>query len=58
MVGLIDDEKQITTQWFKDEGDVIVLVGMEPARRRAAAQRDEGVAAPSLGGSRYLKVCH
>ncbi|HEV8419220.1 MAG TPA: AIR synthase-related protein, partial [Candidatus Udaeobacter sp.] len=58
MVGLIDDEKHITTQWFKDEGDVIILVGMEPARRRAGALRNEGVAAPSLGGSRYLKVCH
>jgi phosphoribosylformylglycinamidine synthase len=58
MVGLIDDEKHITTQWFKGEGDVIILVGLEPARPRAAAHRDEGVAAPSLGGSRYLKVCH
>jgi phosphoribosylformylglycinamidine synthase len=54
MVGLIDDEKHITTQWFKDEGDIIILVGAESA----AAHRDEGVAAPSLGGSRYLKVCH
>jgi phosphoribosylformylglycinamidine synthase len=58
MVGLIDDEKHITTQWFKDEGNVIILVGVEPARPRAAAHRDESVAAPSLGGSRYLKVCH
>src|SRR5947207_1135786 len=49
MVGLIDDEKHITTQWFKDEADVIILVG-------AVA----GINAPSynLGGSRYLKVCH
>ncbi|MFL6501304.1 MAG: AIR synthase related protein, partial [Candidatus Udaeobacter sp.] len=45
MVGLIDDEKHVTTQWFKDEGDMIILVA-------------EGVTAPSLGGSRYLKVCH
>jgi phosphoribosylformylglycinamidine synthase len=58
MVGLIDDEKHITTQWFKGEGDVIILVGVESSRPRAAAHRDEGVAAPSLGGSRYLKVCH
>src|SRR6187551_3412028 len=58
MVGLIDDEKHITTQWFKDEGDIIILVGVQPARPRAVGQRDEGVAAPSLGGSRYLKVCH
>jgi phosphoribosylformylglycinamidine synthase len=57
MVGLIDDEKHITTQWFKDEDDIIVLVGME-ARPRAGEHHDEGVAAPSLGGSRYLKVCH
>src|SRR5947208_1740710 len=27
MVGLIDDEKHITTQWFKDEGDLIILIG-------------------------------
>jgi phosphoribosylformylglycinamidine synthase len=58
MVGLIDHEKHITTQWFKNEGDIIILVGVEPARPRAAEHRDEGVAAPSLGGSRYLKVCH
>ena len=57
MVGLIDDEKHVTTQWFKKEGDVIILVGVEPARPRAQ-ERNEGVAAPSLGGSRYLKVCH
>ena len=56
MVGLIDDEKHITTQWFKDEGDVIILVGVEPAAP-AEAHRDESVAA-KLGGSRYLKVCH
>src|SRR5438874_3224551 len=48
MVGLIDDEKHITTQWFKEEGDVILLVG-------AAAINDSGY---NLGGSRYLKVCH
>ncbi|HEY2143266.1 MAG TPA: phosphoribosylformylglycinamidine synthase subunit PurL, partial [Candidatus Udaeobacter sp.] len=58
MVGLIDDEKHITTQWFKDEADVIILVGVEPARPRAENNRDEGVAAPSLGGSQYLKVCY
>jgi phosphoribosylformylglycinamidine synthase II len=43
MVGLIDDEKHVTTQWFKDEGDVIILVG---------EIGDE------LGGTRYLKVCY
>ena len=58
MVGLIDDEKHITTQWFKDDGDVIILVDVEPARPRAEERRDEGIAAPSLGGLRYLKVCH
>jgi phosphoribosylformylglycinamidine synthase II len=43
MVGLIEKEEHITTQWFKNEGDVIILVG---------EIGDE------LGGSRFLKVCH
>jgi phosphoribosylformylglycinamidine synthase subunit PurL len=57
MVGLIDDEKHVTTQWFKDEGDVIILVGsgssigFQPINRQDAESR-------ALGGSRYLKVCH
>ncbi|HEY3659997.1 MAG TPA: phosphoribosylformylglycinamidine synthase subunit PurL [Candidatus Udaeobacter sp.] len=57
MVGLIDEEKHITTQWFKQEGDLIILVGVKTAGLRAAEDCDEG-AAPSLGGSRFLKVCH
>ncbi len=52
MVGLIDNEKHITTQWFKDEGDVIILVGT------VAAVSDRRAANELLGGSRYLKVCH
>ncbi len=52
MVGLIDDEKHITTQWFKDEGDVIILVGT------LAAVSDRRSENELLGGSRYLKVCH
>lgn len=43
MVGLIDDEKHITTQWFKHEGDVIIFAGE---------------IGNELGGSRFLKVCH
>jgi phosphoribosylformylglycinamidine synthase len=43
MVGLIAEERHITTQWFKEPGDVIILVG----------HLGEG-----LGGSRFLKVCH
>ncbi len=43
MVGLIDDERYITTQWFKSAGDAIILVG---------EIGDE------LGGSQFLKVCH
>jgi len=43
MVGLIDDEKHITTQWFKNEGDVIILVGEIGSE---------------LGGSQFLKICH
>jgi phosphoribosylformylglycinamidine synthase len=43
MLGLIDDPNHITTQWFKDEGDVILLL---------AEIGDE------LGGSEYLKRVH
>ncbi len=52
MVGLIDDEKHITTQWFKNEGDVILLIGAIAA---VYDRRDE---VSLLGGSRYLKTCH
>jgi len=65
MVGLIDNEKHITTQWFKNEGDIIILVGAVAA----GADRGEVVGRTKeaeinalgynlLGGSRYLKVCH
>src|ERR1700736_4441445 len=43
MVGLIDKEEHITTQWFKAEGHEIILVGK---------------IGDELGGSRFLKVCH
>jgi phosphoribosylformylglycinamidine synthase II len=43
MVGLIDDEKHITTQWFKQESDTIILVGEMGSE---------------LGGSQLLKVCY
>jgi len=56
MVGLIDEEKHITTQWFKDEGDVIILVGTVAGIDDAGAGiNDPGY---NLGGSRFLKVCH
>jgi phosphoribosylformylglycinamidine synthase len=64
MVGLIDDEKHITTQWFKNKGDAIILIG----GTRSAASKDpdyKEVVPPAaandrgsgLGGSRFLKVC-
>ena len=43
MVGLIKDERHITTQFFKAAGDVIILLG------------DIG---DELGASHFLKVCH
>src|SRR5213082_324716 len=69
MVGLIDKEEHITTQWFKNEGDVIILVGAIASTVAAGADRGDektghdkeaGATALgySLGGSRYLKVCH
>jgi phosphoribosylformylglycinamidine synthase II len=56
MVGLIDDEKHVTTQWFKNEGDVVILVGGGVGVQPASDRQDAD--ATSLGGSRYLKVCH
>jgi phosphoribosylformylglycinamidine synthase II len=43
MVGLIEHADRAMTQWFKDEGDVILLIGKT---------RDD------LGGSEYLRVMH
>jgi len=49
MVGLIAEEAHITTQFFKNAGDVIVLVGAVGG----IADSDD-----KLGGSQFLKVCH
>ncbi|MGH7254243.1 MAG: phosphoribosylformylglycinamidine synthase subunit PurL, partial [Nitrospirales bacterium] len=43
MVGLIERAEQATTQWFKQEGDAILLLG---------TTRDD------LGGTEYLQVIH
>jgi phosphoribosylformylglycinamidine synthase II len=56
MVGLIDDEKHITTQWFKEPGDLIILVGRGIGFQPTSDRRDAD--ATLLGGSQYLKVCH
>ncbi|MCI0454027.1 MAG: phosphoribosylformylglycinamidine synthase subunit PurL [Candidatus Dadabacteria bacterium] len=43
MVGLIENQKKHVTQWFKKEGDIVVLLG---------ENKEE------LGGSEYLKLIH
>jgi phosphoribosylformylglycinamidine synthase subunit PurL len=43
MVGLIEDAERTMTQWFKQEGDDIIMLGLS---------RED------LGGSEYLKVVH
>jgi phosphoribosylformylglycinamidine synthase II len=58
MVGLIDKEAHITTQWFKNGGDVIILVGGTRSVASQNSRDDTEVVPPSLGGSRFLKVCH
>jgi phosphoribosylformylglycinamidine synthase II len=72
MVGLIDEETHITTRWFKQEGDVIILVGTvaggadpgpdetDQTKQAGLGDAGAGVAASGyrLGGSRYLKVCY
>ncbi|MBI4950344.1 MAG: phosphoribosylformylglycinamidine synthase subunit PurL [Deltaproteobacteria bacterium] len=43
MVGIIDDLKAHTTQWFKGAGDVVALIGETK---------------PGLGGTEYLSAVH
>jgi phosphoribosylformylglycinamidine synthase len=49
VVGLIEKEEHVTTQWFKDEGDAIILLG-------EAVDKADPILA--LGGSAYLQVVH
>jgi phosphoribosylformylglycinamidine synthase len=49
VVGLIEKPEHVTTQWFKDEGDAIILLG-EPVDMKDPLQ--------GLGGSAYLQVAH
>ena len=43
MVGLIDSVEHVTSQWFKDDGHVILMMG---------ETRDE------IGGSEYVRIVH
>jgi phosphoribosylformylglycinamidine synthase len=49
MVGLIENPEHITTQWFKDDGDAILLLG-EPV--------DAQDPVLGMGGSAFLQVVH
>jgi phosphoribosylformylglycinamidine synthase subunit PurL len=49
MVGLIEQAEHVTTQWFKDEGDAILLLG-------DVVDADDPL--QGLGGSAYLQVAH
>ncbi len=48
VVGLIEKREHVTTQWFKDEGDAILLLG----------DAVESTPLQGLGGSAYLQVVH
>jgi phosphoribosylformylglycinamidine synthase len=49
VVGIIDKPEHITTQWFKDEGDAIILLG-DPM--------DEQDPMRGMGGSAWLQCLH
>jgi phosphoribosylformylglycinamidine synthase len=49
VVGIIEKPEHITTQWFKDEGDTIILLG-------EIADKNDPLL--GLGGSAYLQVVH
>ncbi len=48
MVGIIEKPEHITTQWFKNEGDVIILLGAPVGADKLGG----------LGGSAFLQVEH
>jgi phosphoribosylformylglycinamidine synthase len=49
VVGIIEKPEHVTTQWFKNEGDAIILLG-------DAVDQDDPLL--GLGGSAYLQVVH
>src|SRR5262249_43362143 len=49
MVGLVERPEHITTQWFKDEGDAVILLGPVV---------DDADPLLGLGGSAYLQLIH
>jgi phosphoribosylformylglycinamidine synthase len=49
VVGMIEKPEHVTTQWFKDEGDAIILLG---------GPVDTSDPLQGLGGSAYLQVIH
>ena len=49
VVGIVEKPEHVTTQWFKDEGDAIILLG---------APADTADPLQGLGGSAYLQVIH
>ena len=49
MVGIIEKPEHVTTQWFKDEGDAIILLGDIV---------DKNDPLLGLGGSAYLQAIH
>jgi phosphoribosylformylglycinamidine (FGAM) synthase-like enzyme len=49
VVGIIEKPEHVSTQWFKDEGDAIILLG-------EIADKNDPLL--GLGGSAYLQVIH
>ena len=49
VVGIVEKPEHVTTQWFKDEGDVIILLG-------EIVDANDPIL--GLGGSAYLQVIH
>jgi phosphoribosylformylglycinamidine synthase len=49
VVGIVEKIEHVTTQWFKDEGDVIILLG-------EIVDANDPIL--GLGGSAYLQVIH
>jgi phosphoribosylformylglycinamidine synthase II len=55
MMGIIEDIKHVTTSYFKDEGDVIAVIGtpLNPPFGKGGTTKVDGI-----GGSEYLKLIY
>ncbi|MDO8462205.1 MAG: phosphoribosylformylglycinamidine synthase subunit PurL, partial [Deltaproteobacteria bacterium] len=58
MVGLLSNVDQHCTQWFKEEGDIVILLGFQTSPHSPSLAKEGARGRSDLGGSEYLKTIH